>query len=203
MPPLPPLAACCAVPLPSSSSYLSPHTPFLSCSRPPLPSFLLLLLRTEPPRAMAAATPVSVGSHHQPLPALLDPCRTSPLPTGAPRSHPGANPSPDGPTDVRRRSSSIAASASPPTRPSSSSHPSPITPAGPHHLEEAPGPAHRASSTLNMPEHHRRDQALPPLALLRPPRLQPSPSKGSSRVPHASPPLPRRQKAPHHQNRAP
>jgi hypothetical protein len=113
----------------------------------------------------------------------------SPRRSEAPRSHPSANPSPDGPTDVRRRSSSVAASASPPTRPSSNSHTSLITLAGPHHLEEAPGLAHRASSTLNMPEHHCRDQAQLPPALLRPPRLQPSNPKValvSLMLPHLS-----------------
>jgi hypothetical protein len=98
-----------------------------------------------------------------PSPLSSTPCRASPLPTGAPRPHPGANPSPDHPTDVHHRPSSTAASASPSTRPSSSSHPLPITLAGPHHLEEAHGPPHRASSTRSMPEHHYRDQARPPL----------------------------------------
>jgi hypothetical protein len=98
-----------------------------------------------------------------PSPLSSTPCRASPLPTGAPQPHPGANPSPDRPTDVHRRPSSAAASASPSTQPSSSSHPSPITLAGPHHLEEAPGPPHRASSTPSMPKHRHRDEArLPP-----------------------------------------
>jgi hypothetical protein len=104
----------------------------------------------------------AVGSHHHPLAALLAPLpsfstsyRCSPTP-------PGANPSPDRPTDVRRRPSSAAASASPSTRPSNRSYPSPITPAGPHHLEEAPGPPHRASSTPSMPEHRHHDQARSP-----------------------------------------
>jgi hypothetical protein len=202
-------AVTCAVPLPSSSSYLCPQT---SAS---IPSFTLLLspsssfpsffcfFEQNHPLPWPPPPLFTVGSHHQPLPALLDPpCRASPLPTGAPRLHPGANPSPDRPTDVHRRPSSAAASASPSTRPSSSSHPSPITLVGLHHLEEAPGPPHRASLTPSMPEHRRRDQARPSPAFLQPLRLQPSQSKASSCVPQAPPPLPRRREAPHRRNRA-
>jgi hypothetical protein len=76
-PPLPPLAACCAVPLSSSSSsYLSPaYPPLLTCSRPPLPflpSFFCFFEQNHPlpwpPPPLFA-----VGSHHQPLPTFLDP----------------------------------------------------------------------------------------------------------------------------------
>jgi hypothetical protein len=140
------------------------------CSRPPLP-FL--------PSSASSNRTTACHDRRRPCspwaaiisPSLLSstPCRASPLPTGAPRPHPGANPSPDRPTDVHRRPSSAAASASPSTRPSSSSHPLPITLAGLHHLEEAPGPPYRASSTLNMPKHRHHDKArsLPPEAELR------------------------------------
>jgi hypothetical protein len=196
-------AVACAVPLSSSSSsYLSPQTPpLLSCSGPSLPFLPSSASSNRTTRCHGRRRPCSSWAAII-SPSLLSstPCRASPLPTGAPRPHPGANPSPDRPTDVHRRPFSAAASASPPTRPSSNSHPSPITPVGPHHLEEAPGPPHRASSTPSMPEHHRRNQAPPPPAFHRPPRLQPSPSKGSSRAPHAPPPLPRRQEAPHRRN---
>jgi hypothetical protein len=58
---------------------------------------------------------------------------------------------------IASRSGSIISSQGSTT--SSSSYPSPITQARPHHLEEAPRPPHRASSTPSMPEHHRRGQA--------------------------------------------
>jgi hypothetical protein len=160
-PPLPPLAACYAVPLPSSSSYLSPQTSAISCS-------LALALLFLPSSVSSNRTTTCHGYRRpcspwaaiiSPFPLSSTPCQASPLSTGAPRPHPGANPSLDHPTDVHRRPSSAAASASPSTQPSSSSHPLLITLAGLHHLEEAPGPPHRVPSTPSMSEHRRRDQS--------------------------------------------
>jgi hypothetical protein len=179
------------VPLSSSfSSYLSPQTsPLLSCSRPSLP-FLPSASSNRTTRCHGRRRPCSPwAAIISPSPLSSTPCRASPLPTGAPRPHPSANPSPDRPTDVHRRPSSAAASASPSTRPSSSSHRSPITLAGLHHLEEAPRPPHRASLTPSMPEHRRRDQARPPPALLRPPgfnRANPKVALVSLMLPHLS-----------------
>jgi hypothetical protein len=154
----------------SSSSYLSPHTPLLFCSRPPLPFLPSSTSSNRATRCHGCRRPCSPWAAII-SPSLLSstPCRASPLPTGAPRPHPSANPSLDRPTDVHRRPSSATASASPSTRPSSSSYPSPITPTGPRHLEEAPGPPHRASltpacrniTTVTKPDRHRPSSSHP------------------------------------------
>jgi hypothetical protein len=143
------------------------YPPLLSCSRPPLTFLPFSASSNRTTRCHGRRRPCSPwAAIISPSPLSSTPYRASAFPTGAPQPHPGANPSPDRPTDVHRRPSFVAASASPSTRPSSSSHPSPITVAGLHHLEEAPGPPHRTSSTSSMPEHRHRDQARPPPALL-------------------------------------
>jgi hypothetical protein len=94
-PPLPPLAACCAVPLPSSSSsssYLSPHTPLLSCSRPPLRNLPSSASSNRTTRCHGRRRPCSPwAAIISPSPFSSTPCRASPLPTGAPQPHPSAN----------------------------------------------------------------------------------------------------------------
>jgi hypothetical protein len=77
--PLPPLAACCAVPLPSSSSYLSPHTPLLSCSRPPLPFLPSSASSNRTTRCHGCCRPYSPwAAIISPSPLSSTPCRASP-----------------------------------------------------------------------------------------------------------------------------
>jgi hypothetical protein len=84
-----------------SSSYLSPHTPLLFCSRPPLPFLPSSTSSNRATRCHGCRRPYSPwAAIISPSPLSSTPCRASPLPTGAPRSHPGANPSLDGPTGV-------------------------------------------------------------------------------------------------------
>jgi hypothetical protein len=141
--------------------------PLLYCSRPPLPSFLLLLLRTEPQRALAATAPIRRGQPSTAPPhSLLDPLlsfstsyRCSPTPPWRKSQTRSSHRRPPS-TFLRRRFGLPVDPAVQQLLPLA------ITQAGPHHLKQALGPPHRASSTPSMLEHHRRGQARPP-----PPRV--------------------------------
>ena len=135
--------------------------------------------------------------------ALLPRCRRPPWPSPAP-------PSRAEPLLARQRSRRAPWPPPPPSSPWSSLLRPPSAQTNPPTSFLTP---HRCSSSRARPESAAgtspwsltaaAGRLLPSPALLQPPRHQPRPLRGSSRVPHAPPPLPRRREAPHHRNRAP